>query len=109
MAYLYLTIAIVTEVIATSSLKATEGLTKPAPTLVVVAGYGCAFYFLSLVVCHMDVGVAYAIWSGAGIVLVTVTAAIFYRQVPDLPAMFGMAMIIAGVAVMNLFSQTVSR
>lgn len=78
MGYLFLAIAIVAEVIATSALKASEGFSDPAPSAVVVLGYGTAFYFLSLVLKTIPVGVAYAIWSGMGIVLITLVAALFF-------------------------------
>lgn len=106
MTYLYLAIAIVAEVIATSALKKSDHFTRLLPSIIVVAGYACAFYCLSLVVDSVPVGVCYAIWSGVGIVLVTVAAAVFYRQIPDWPAIAGMALIIAGVVVVNLFSET---
>jgi len=109
MNYVYLLIAIVAEVIATSALKATAQFSRLLPSLIVVAGYLCSFYFLSLVLNSIPVGIAYAIWSGLGIVLVTVIAAFLYRQVPDWPAMLGMALIIGGVVVINLFSKTVSH
>ncbi|WMC12415.1 multidrug efflux SMR transporter [Oceanimonas pelagia] len=105
-AYLLLTLAIAAEVVATTALKAAAGFTRPGPSLLVVAGYGLAFWLLGLVVKTVPVGIAYAIWSGAGIVLVTLLAVLFYRQMPDLPAMLGMALIIAGVAVIQLWSRT---
>jgi len=106
MKYLYLTIAIVAEVVGTSALKASEHFTRFVPILLVWAGYGCAFYFLTLVLDTIPVGVTYAIWSGLGIVLVTIVAAVLYRQVPDWPAIAGMSLIIAGVVVINLFSES---
>jgi small multidrug resistance pump len=109
MHYWYLLIAIIAEVIATSSLKATQEFTRLAPSLVVVGGYGCAFYFLTLALRGINVGVAYAIWSGLGTVLVATAAAFYYRQVPDRFAILGMALIVAGVAVINLFSKTVTH
>ncbi|MGO9571337.1 MAG: DMT family transporter [Desulfomonilaceae bacterium] len=108
MTYLYLAIAIVSEVIATSALKAAQGFTKPVPSLIVVAGYISAFYFLSVVVKGMHLGVAYAIWCGLAIVLVALAGIFVYKQVPDLPAILGMGLIIAGVIIMNVFSKTVS-
>src|SRR5580704_2540470 len=101
MNYVYLLIAIVAEVIATSALKASEQFTRPIPSIIVVIGYGCAFYFLSLVLTTIPVGVAYAIWSGLGIVLVGIAGVILYRQVPDWPAVLGMVLIVAGVVVIN--------
>jgi small multidrug resistance pump len=105
MVYLYLTIAIIGEVIATSSLKASESFTKPLPTLLVIVGYGAAFYFLTLCLKSMDIGVAYALWSGLGLVLITVAAAVLYKQIPDWWAVVGMALIMAGVLVLNLLSK----
>ncbi len=104
--YLHLGIAIVAEVIATNALKASEGFTKLLPSLVVVAGYGVAFFFLSLVLKSVPVGVAYAIWAGLGIVLTALLAAVLFKQFPDWPAILGMAMIVGGVVVINLFSKT---
>ncbi len=103
--YLYLAVAILAEVVATTSLKAAEGFTRPLPSLLVVLGYGTSFYCLSLALKAVPVGVAYAIWSGVGIVLVTAIAAYLYRQVPDLPALLGMGLIVLGVAVLMGFSR----
>jgi small multidrug resistance pump len=108
MSYLYLAIAIVAEVIATSFLKLSDGFTRPLPTLVVAVGYLTAFYFLSLTLRTVPTGVAYAIWSGVGLVLVTTVAWVFQGQRLDAPALAGMALIVAGVAVMNLFSKVVT-
>lgn len=104
-AYVYLALAIVAEVIATSALKASEGFTRLGPSLLVAAGYGIAFYFLSLTLKSVPVGVAYAIWSGAGIVLIALIGWMVLKQPLDVPAMLGMALIVAGVAVIQLFSK----
>ncbi len=109
MAYSYLAIAIIAEVIATSALKASEEFTKPVPSLIVIIGYGVAFYFLTHVLKTIPVGVTYAIWSGLGIVLVTIAGVILYKQTPDLPAVLGMGLIVAGVVVINVFSKTVGH
>lgn len=109
MSYLYLVIAIVAEVIATSALKATESFTRPGPSVLVVAGYATAFFCLSLTLKTMPVGIAYAIWSGVGIVLVTAIAWLWYGQRLDLPALIGLALIIAGVMVINLLSKSVAH
>lgn len=109
MSYVYLLVAIVSEVIATSALKASDGFSRLWPSLLVVAGYGAAFYFLSLTLRTIPVGVAYAIWSGLGIVLISAVAWGVYRQRLDAPALIGMALIIAGVAVMQLFSKTTAH
>lgn len=107
MAYLYLGIAIVAEVIATSALKASESFTQLLPSLIVVVGYGVAFYCLAIVLKSIPVGIAYAIWSGVGIVLITLTGYILFDQKMDLAAILGLALIIAGVVVINVFSKTV--
>ena len=109
MGYLYLGIAVAAEVIATSALKASDGFTRPLPTVVVALGYGIAFYFLSLVLKTVPVGVAYAIWSGAGIVLIGLIGWLVLKQPLDLPAALGMGLIIAGVAVIQLFSRTAAH
>jgi small multidrug resistance pump len=109
MKYLYLTIAILAEVIATLALKSAEGFTKLLPSIIVVLGYGVAFYFLSLTLNTIPVGIAYAIWSGLGITLVSIIGYFFYKQSLDLPAILGVGLILAGVAVINIFSSTVSH
>ncbi|CAI1556465.1 Methyl viologen resistance protein C [Serratia proteamaculans] len=106
---MYLTMAIVAEVIATTMLKASEGFTRLWPSLVVVVGYAVAFWGLSMVVKTMPLGIVYAIWSGMGIVLVSIAAVFIYQQKLDLPAMFGMGLIIAGVLVINLLSKTAAH
>jgi len=109
MAYAYLAIAIIAEVIATSSLKASEEFTQLIPSVLVVVGYSAAFYFMMLTLRTIPVGITYAIWSGLGIVLVAAVAAIWFKQIPDVPAMLGMGLIIAGVVVIQLFSKTVQH
>ncbi|HET9695156.1 MAG TPA: multidrug efflux SMR transporter [Steroidobacteraceae bacterium] len=106
-AWLYLLIAIVAEVVATSALKATAAFTRPGPSVVVIVGYGVAFYFLSRALETVPVGVTYAVWSGVGIVLITLIAWLVYGQALDLAAIVGLALIVAGVVVLNLFSKTV--
>jgi small multidrug resistance pump len=103
--YALLAIAIVAEVIATSALRASEGFSRWLPAVVVVLGYGVAFYCLSLTLRSIPVGIVYAIWSGVGIVLISLVAVVLYRQVPDLPAIIGLGLIISGVVVLNLFSK----
>ncbi|MFS7191565.1 SMR family transporter [Serratia proteamaculans] len=107
--FMYLTMAIVAEVIATTMLKASEGFTRLWPSLVVVIGYAVAFWGLSMVVKTMPLGIVYAIWSGMGIVLVSIAAVFVYQQKLDLPAVFGMGLIIAGVLVINLLSKTAAH
>lgn len=104
--YLCLAIAITAEVIATTSMKALDGFSRPLPLLLVVAGYSLSFWMLSLVVKTIPVGIAYAIWAGLGIVLVSVAAAAIYQQKLDLPAVLGMVLIVAGVVVIQLFSSS---
>lgn len=109
MHWFYLGIAILAEVIATSMLKSTENFTRLWPSLIVVAGYGVAFYCLTLTLKSIPVGVAYAVWSGVGIVLVALVAWFWHKQALDLPAIIGMALIVAGVIVMNLFSNSIGH
>ena len=104
--YLYLAIAIVMEVIATSSMKALDGFNKPLPLILVVVGYSVSLFLLSLVVKTVPVGVAYAIWSGLGIVLITIIAWVLFKQRLDPPALVGMGLIVAGVLVINVFSKS---
>ncbi|SDF62231.1 MULTISPECIES: multidrug efflux SMR transporter [unclassified Duganella] len=103
--WLYLGIAIISETIATSALKSSEGFSRLLPSLLVVAGYGIAFYFLSLTLRSIPVGIAYAVWSGVGIVLITLVGWLVFGQKLDPPALIGMALIVAGVIVMNVFSK----
>lgn len=107
MTYLYLTIAIVAEAIATSALKGSERFTRLVPSIFVVAGYLCAFYFLTHVLESVPVGVVYALWAGLGIVLVAILGAVLYREKLDLGAILGMALIIGGVVVIHTMSKTI--
>jgi small multidrug resistance pump len=109
MHYVYLGIAIVAEVIATSSLKAAEEFTRPIPSIVVVIGYAIAFYCLSLSLRVIPVGIAYAIWSALGVVLVCIAGSMFYGQMLDTPALVGIGLIVAGVVVINLMSSSVTH
>jgi small multidrug resistance pump len=104
-----LAIAIVAEVVATSTLKMTAEFTKLVPSLVVVVGYAVAFYFMTISLRVLPVGIMYAIWAGLGVVLVTVVGWVVYKQVLDLPAILGLALIIAGVVIINLFSNAVGH
>ena len=106
-AWIFLTVAILTEVIATSALKAAAGFTRPGPAAVVIAGYGISFYFLSLALQAIPVGIAYAIWAGVGIVLITAIAWLVYGQTLDTAACVGLGLILAGVVVLNVFSRSV--
>ena len=107
LAYLYLTIAIISEVVATSSLKATREFTRLWPSLLVGVGYASAFYFLTRVVNTIPMGVTYALWSGVGIVLIAMFDALIYKQSLDGAAIVGIALITLGVVVINVFSKTV--
>ena len=107
--YVYLGVAIVAEVIATSALKASDGFTLLWPSVMTVLGYAVAFYFLALTLRVIPTGIAYAIWSGAGIVLISAIGWVWFRQALDLPAMIGMGLIVAGVLVVNLFSKSVGH
>lgn len=104
MTYVYLALAIVAEVVATSALKASAGFTRLWPSLTVVVGYGLTFYMLSQALRSLPVGVAYSIWAGLGIVLVALVGVVVYGERPDLPALLGMAMIVGGVLVIQLWS-----
>ena len=104
--WLFLAIAIVSETIATSALKSSVGFTRLMPSLLVVAGYGIAFYFLSLTLRTIPIGIAYAVWSGVGIVLIALVGWLVFGQKLDTPALLGMGLIVAGVVVMNVFSKT---
>jgi small multidrug resistance pump len=104
MNWVYLFIAISGEVVATSALRAADGFTKIGPSGLVVAGYAIAFYFLSLTLDTIPVGIAYAVWSGAGIVLTSIIGWYLFSQALDTPALIGIALILAGVAVINLLS-----
>ena len=105
-AWLPLALAIVAEVIGTSALKASAGFSRLWPSLVVVAGYGTAFYFLSLALRQIPVGIAYAVWSGVGTVLITLIGVLAFRQKIDAAGMLGIALIITGVLVLNLWSRS---
>ena len=107
MNWLYLAVAIVLEVLATSALKASEGFTRLWPSLLVVLGYAGAFYLLSLTLRSLPVGLVYAVWSGAGVVLITLAGWLLFGQKLDAPAFVGIALISAGVVVLNFFSRAV--
>lgn len=109
LSYLYLGVAIVAEVIATTALKASDSFSNVWPSVLTVVGYALAFYFLSLTLRDIPTGVAYAIWSGVGIVLISLVSWLFYQQKLDGPAILGMGLIIAGVVVLNVFSSSVKH
>ena len=105
-AYIALGIAIVAEVIATTALKSSDSFSRLVPSVITVAGYGTALYFLTVTMESLPTGVTYAIWSGLGIVLITITSYFVHQQKIDLMGALGMALIIAGVVVLNLFSKS---
>lgn len=107
--WIFLCVAIIAEVIATSALKSSEGFTKPIASVIVVLGFIIAFYCLSLTLKTIPVGIAYAIWSGVGIVLVTTIAWIVFDQKLDVWGIIGIALIMSGVLVLNLLSKTSSH
>ena len=107
--WIYLSIAIVSEVIGTSARKASEGFTRLWPSVIVVTGYALAFYFLSLTLKTIPMGVAYAVWAGAGIALIAVIGWLYFGQTLDLAAIIGLSLIIAGVIVLNVFSKTLAH
>jgi small multidrug resistance pump len=109
MNYVWLAIAIVSEVIGTSSLKACAGFTRLWPSVVVLLSYSITFYFFSLTLKTIPIGIAYALWAGAGTVLIALIGFFFYRQKLDAPAITGMALIVAGILVMNLFSKSAAQ
>ncbi|MEI4522059.1 DMT family transporter [Pseudomonas sp. CCNWLW23] len=105
MSYLFLLIAVCAEVAATMSLKSVRGLCTPLPLLIVILGYGTSFWMLNLVVRTVPVGIAYAIWAGLGVILVTVGCIYLYDQKVDYPAVIGMSLIILGVCTIQVFSK----
>jgi small multidrug resistance pump len=105
MGYVYLSIAIIAEVIATTAMTSSRGFTKLAPSLITITGYAIAFYLLAQTLKLIPTGIAYAIWSGVGIILIALLAWFVHGQKPDVAAVIGMALIVAGVVVMNTFSK----
>ncbi len=103
--YIYLLLAIICEIIATTFLKKSEGFTRLLPSAITIIGYSVAFYFLSITLRNIPVGITYAIWSGVGIVAITIIGIIAFKQIPDWPAIIGMALIIIGVIIIHLFSK----
>ncbi len=109
MQWIYLVIAVVAEVVGTAALKASDGFTHLLPSLTVVVGYGVAFYFLSLALRTMPVGIAYAIWSGLGVALITLIGWLVFDEVLDMAALAGLVLIVSGVLVLNVFSGSVAH
>ncbi len=108
-AYIFLGFAIVAEVIGTTALKASDSFTRPIPSLVTVGCYALSFYLLTFSLRVLPTGIAYAIWSGVGIVLISLVSWLYFKQSLDLAAIAGLALIIAGVLVINLFSRSVGH
>ena len=104
MTYFYLSIAIVAELIATTALKLSDSFSKPLPTVVMVVGYGIAFFFLSLTLRVLPTGIAYAIWSGVGVVLIALIGWLYMGQALNVPTVAGLTLIVVGVIVVNLYS-----
>ena len=109
MKWIYLALAIIAEVIATSALKSSEGFTKLTSSLLVLVGYSISFFFLSLVLKNIPIGLAYAIWSGVGIVLIALIGYFKFQQSLDLAAIIGIAFIMVGVIIINVFSRSISH
>jgi len=105
MGYLYLAIAIAGEVAATAALKESAEFTKLVPSMIVIVGYATAFFFLALTLRTIPVGIAYAIWAGSGIALITIIGAVRFNEIPDLPAIIGLALIVTGVVVLETMSR----
>ncbi|MEX1248326.1 MAG: SMR family transporter [Anaerolineales bacterium] len=104
-AYIYLLVAILSEVAASTALRATKGFTQLVPSIITIVGYAVSFYALSHTLTYFKLGITYAIWSGIGMVLITILGFLVYRQKLDWPALLGIALIIAGVVVIQLFSE----
>lgn len=109
MKYLYLALAIMFEVIGSAFMKSSNGFTKWLPTTITLLTYICCFYFLSITLKYIPLGVAYAIWGGVGIVLTTLVSVFIFKQSIDLPAILGILLIVSGVLVMNIFSKTTAH
>lgn len=109
MKWVYLGIAIVSEVAASSALRASDGFTRVWPTLALIVGYGVSFYFLSLTLRTIPMGIAYAVWSGVGILLICIVGWLMFGQKLDLPAMIGLAFIVTGVVILNVFSKSIAH
>lgn len=109
MKYLYLSLAIVLEVLGSSAMKASQGFTKTVPVVLTIIAYGICFYFLSLALKQIPLGVAYAIWGGLGIVLTAIVSVVVFKESLDLPAIIGIILIVIGVIVMNFFSKSAAH
>ena len=105
--WLYLLAAIIAEVVGTSALRASDGLSKLWPSLLMIVAYGVSFFFLSLTLRTIPIGIAYAVWSGVGMVMITLVGWLYLEQGLDAPAIMGISLIVSGVVVLYLFSKTV--
>lgn len=105
--YFYLFIAVVLETIAATALKLTEQFTKPIPIIVMVICYAISFYFFTLVLKNLPLGITYALWSGLGLILIVIIGAVQFKEIPDLAAILGMLFIIIGIAIIHVFSKTI--
>lgn len=108
MTYWYLAIAIIAEVVATSALKASTEFTKLQPSLIVIVGYAFSFYFMTLTLRTIPLGITYAIWSGAGLVLVTIAGVFLYEQMLNISTILGMCLVIFGIVVIHIFSKSIN-
>ncbi len=104
--FIFLFIAIIFETVATSALKASEQFTRIFPSALTIIGYLVAFYCLSITLKTIPVGIAYAIWSGVGIILISLVGIFFFKQVLDLPSIIGLVLIVLGVLIINVFSKS---
>lgn len=109
MTYLFLALAIIAEVIGTMALKATNGFTVFLPSTIAAVAYAAAFVLLSFCLREIPVGIAYGIWAGLGIVLVTISGGLIYKQMPDVPAIIGLLLIVTGVTIIHLFSKSIGH
>jgi small multidrug resistance pump len=109
MYYLYLGLAVLFEVIGSSFIKASDGFTKALPTVIVAVAYLICFYFFSLALKGIPLGVAYAVWGGLGIILTTLISVFIFKQTIDFPAVIGIALIVSGVFVINFFSKAITH
>lgn len=107
--WFFLTVAIVSEVIATSALKQSRGFSQLIPSVIVIVGCGVSFFSLSLTLRTIPVGIAYAVWSGAGVALISIIGWLIFQQKLDVPAVIGISLIVSGVAVLNLFSRSAAH
>lgn len=109
MKYLFLSLAIIFEVVGSSFLKVSHGFSKPGPTAVTLGAYLVSFYFFSLALKSLSLGLGYAVWAGFGIVLTAIVSVTVFKQKMDLPGIIGIVFIVAGVVILNFFSKSISQ